>query len=76
VQERVDACSFMVMSPDGPISMCAHNARRDDYILKPLEIETAAGKVVWNPLSSKPVKIRKARGQRKDAVNSTAVAEQ
>ena len=76
IQERIDACSFMVMSPDGPISMCAHNARRDEYILKPLEIETAEGKVVWNPLSSKPVKIRKARGQRKDSISSPAVAGQ
>ena len=37
-QERVDACSFMVMTADGPVSMCQHNAHRDDYILQPLNI--------------------------------------
>ncbi|MBI4639863.1 MAG: radical SAM protein [Candidatus Tectomicrobia bacterium] len=48
--ERINACSFMVMTDDGPISMCAHNARRDEFILKPLEIETGQGKVTWIPL--------------------------
>lgn len=32
-QERIDLCSFHVMTQNGPISMCLHNARRDDYIL-------------------------------------------
>ena len=36
-QERVDACSFMVATNEGPVSMCAHNAKRDEYILQPLE---------------------------------------
>jgi hypothetical protein len=48
--ERLHACSFMVMTADGPLSMCAHNARRDDFILAPLEIETAQGKTRWLPL--------------------------
>ncbi len=26
----------MVMTADGPISMCKHNAERDEHILKPL----------------------------------------
>ena len=49
--ERIHACSFMVMTADGPISMCAHNARRDEFILKPLAVETEAGRALWNPLS-------------------------
>jgi len=49
--ERVHACSFMVMTADGPISMCAHNARRDEFILKPLAVETGTGRALWNPLS-------------------------
>ena len=49
--ERIHACSFMVMTADGPISMCAHNARRDEFILKPLAVETEAGRKLWNPLS-------------------------
>jgi molybdenum cofactor biosynthesis enzyme MoaA len=34
--ERVSACSFMIMTGEGPVSMCEHNARRDDFILKPI----------------------------------------
>jgi len=43
VRERVEACSFMVMTADGPVSMCAHNARRDEYILKPVRVTRADG---------------------------------
>jgi molybdenum cofactor biosynthesis enzyme MoaA len=49
--ERIHACSFMVMSANGPISMCAHNARRDEFILKPISLATESGQVIWNPLS-------------------------
>ena len=37
--ERIDACSFMVMTKEGPVSMCKHNANRDDYILQPIQVE-------------------------------------
>jgi hypothetical protein len=30
---RLHNCSFMVATRDGAISMCEHNARRDDYII-------------------------------------------
>jgi len=33
--ERIHNCSFMVATRDGAISMCEHNARRDDYIIPP-----------------------------------------
>lgn len=36
--ERVRNCAFMIMTADGPVSMCEHNARRDDYILKPIAL--------------------------------------
>jgi uncharacterized radical SAM superfamily Fe-S cluster-containing enzyme len=49
--ERVHACSFMVMTAEGPVSMCAHNARRDEFILKPIALETGEGRRLWNPLS-------------------------
>jgi uncharacterized radical SAM superfamily Fe-S cluster-containing enzyme len=49
--ERVHACSFMVQTANGPISMCAHNARRDEFILQPLEVQTDAGTAVWNPMT-------------------------
>ena len=48
--ERIANCSFMVMTDDGPVSMCEHNARRDDYILKPLALPAAPkGAPLWNP---------------------------
>jgi pyruvate-formate lyase-activating enzyme len=49
--ERLHACSFMVMTANGPVSMCAHNARRDEFILKLLTIPTEGGQALWNPLS-------------------------
>jgi pyruvate-formate lyase-activating enzyme len=53
--ERVANCSFMVMTDDGPVSMCAHNARRDDYILKPLgdsrAVKGVGGKMTMFPPS-------------------------
>lgn len=54
--DRIDACSFMVMTADGPVSMCQHNAVRDDYILKPLDVVTADGSIKrYDPF---PVKVR------------------
>jgi hypothetical protein len=42
-QQRLHACSFMVMTAEGPVPMCEHNAYRDDYILKPLDITLEDG---------------------------------
>ncbi len=50
-EERVHACSFMVMTSEGPVSMCAHNAKRDDYILKPIALHKGAQKLMWDPLT-------------------------
>ena len=44
--DRIAACVFMAITQDGPISMCAFNARRDDFLLRPLP--QAGG--VWQPL--------------------------
>lgn len=33
--ERVQACVFKTMTSQGPISMCVHNARRDEFLLRP-----------------------------------------
>jgi hypothetical protein len=38
--ERIRNCAFMVMTADGPVSMCAHNARRDDFILRPVPLRS------------------------------------
>jgi len=65
-QDRIDACSFMVMTAEGPVSMCQHNASRDDYILKPLQITRADGSSIdyqplkqstLNKLSNIPIQI-------------------
>jgi hypothetical protein len=44
-EDRVHACSFMVMTAEGPVSMCEHNSRRDEFILKPLDITNEDGSV-------------------------------
>jgi uncharacterized radical SAM superfamily Fe-S cluster-containing enzyme len=44
--ERIEACVFMAITQDGPLSMCSFNARRDEFLLRPLD--TAAGP--WQPL--------------------------
>ena len=50
--ERIRNCSFMVMTDQGPISMCEHNARRDDFILRPIAMDgSTAGPARWNPLT-------------------------
>ena len=52
-QERIDACSFMVMTAEGPVSMCQHNASRDDFILKPLDIQRSDGTTLeYQPLKA------------------------
>lgn len=45
---RIDACVFMAITQDGPLSMCAYNARRDDFLLRPLQTRQGA----WQPLRS------------------------
>ncbi|GAB2196060.1 radical SAM protein [Sessilibacter sp. MAH4] len=50
--DRVHACSFMVMTDEGPVSMCEHNAKRDNYILKTLEVTNEKGQIeIYEPLS-------------------------
>ncbi|MEO6324377.1 MAG: radical SAM protein [Thermoanaerobaculia bacterium] len=53
VAERIESCSFMVMTEEGPISMCEHNARRNDFIAKPVGVRTEKGEALWNPLTGK-----------------------
>ena len=62
-RERIDACVFMAMTQDGPLSMCAFNARRDAWLLRPLR--TSEGE--WQPLSARaaevPVRFLKGRAR-------------
>ncbi len=58
-QERVDACSFMVMTHEGPVSMCEHNSRRDEFILTPMDIKRKDGSLThYKPLKDKTVNAR------------------
>jgi 7,8-dihydro-6-hydroxymethylpterin dimethyltransferase len=50
-QERVESCIFMTMTDEGPISMCVHNAKRDEFILKPITLMRKDQVREWNPLS-------------------------
>ncbi len=58
-KDRIDACSFMVATGQGAVSMCLHNARRDRYILEPVKQEDGW----WQPLSG-------TVGEGKDRENS------
>jgi hypothetical protein len=52
-RERIDACSFMVATRDGPLSMCLHNARRDEHLLRPIALGPAAAPVFWHPVTAR-----------------------
>ena len=49
--ERIDACVFMAATVDGPMAMCAYNAERDKYLLKPIQL---SGGQMWQPLAVAP----------------------
>ena len=57
-KDRIDACSFFTITRDGPVSMCLANAKRDDYILLPIEIPGSRGeKKFWEPLTGETTKM-------------------
>lgn len=83
-KERCEACAFMVMTPEGPLSMCVHNAKRDDYLLVPAQVQKQSTVMFWNPATgqlqkSKPEKIsvdltrKNARGLAKAAAQTGRV---
>ena len=49
--DRIDACVFMAATVDGPLSMCAYNAERDKFLLKPIRL---ANGETWQPLALLP----------------------
>ncbi len=48
--ERLDHCALMVMTPDGPMSMCLHNANRDLNITKAFKVGTTGEEKTFNPV--------------------------
>lgn len=82
-RERIAACAFMVATAEGPLSMCLHNARRDDFLLRPLLVQKGPGAVYWSPTTGRlqasahrvplaplPPKRRKGRGALGKAVHA------
>ena len=78
---RCEACSFMVMTPQGPISMCVHNAKRDQYLLVPAEVKRHNKIMFFNPATGlfedrAPPKIevaltrKTARGRSKEKIDA------
>lgn len=49
--ERIKACAFMVATREGPVSMCLHNAKRDQFILRPLRYCQDGANGWWDPVS-------------------------
>jgi len=49
--ERIKACTFMAATEEGPVSMCLHNAKRDQFILRPLRQSQAGHSGWWDPIS-------------------------
>lgn len=60
--ERIAACVFKVMTGDGPLSMCLHNARRDLHILSPIPVQTPSGQAYWHPLTGETLATGDAPG--------------
>jgi len=50
-RDRIDACVFVTMARDGPVSMCLHNAKRDSFILQPIHLHASGGARYWQPLN-------------------------
>lgn len=52
-RDRCESCVFMVVTENGPLSMCVHNARRDHHIFAPAKIETRDRKWWWSAATGK-----------------------
>lgn len=50
-RERIETCVFKLMTADGPMSMCLHNAKRDSFILQPVKMRGCGTGWYWQPPS-------------------------
>lgn len=50
-RSRCEACVFMVATANGPLSMCVHNAKRDQMITK--KVQGTSHQKEWDPLGKK-----------------------
>ncbi|WP_170326365.1 radical SAM protein [Ruegeria arenilitoris] len=46
--DRCASCVFMVVTANGPLSMCVHNAQRDQHLASPDRIDGPTGPRWWN----------------------------
>ena len=54
--ERCASCVFMTMTSDGPMSMCAFNAKRDALIFKPVPVQKGQSTEWWSAATGKVTK--------------------
>ncbi len=47
-EERCRACTFMVATEEGPLSMCVHNANRDHYLFQPAQVDVGSKREWWS----------------------------
>lgn len=54
---RCESCVFMVASADGPLSMCVHNAKRDQMITQKVSrpVPGSLAKEIWDPLGEQAI---------------------
>jgi molybdenum cofactor biosynthesis enzyme MoaA len=52
-KDRIEACVFMVATADGPLSMCLHNAKRDEVLFRPIRLPGPAGERFWHPVTGR-----------------------
>jgi len=71
-RSRCESCVFMVATANGPLSMCVHNAKRDQMISQP--VRDAKGKVIWNPLADHDthdaLPLKKLKGRKRKIANA------
>jgi len=65
---RCESCVFMVATTQGTLSMCVHNAKRDQMISSPSKDK--GGNIIWNPLDpttdTGSLPIKKLKGRLRD----------
>ena len=73
-RERVDACSFMVATPEGPLSMCLHNAKRDTYLLRPIAVGEGERIGFWDPVTGRVERLPRTEPVRLHRKNARGLA--
>ncbi len=61
-RDRCESCVFMVVTENGPLSMCVHNARRDHHIFAPAKIETR-DRIRWWSAATGQLTVAPDRGE-------------